>query len=189
MLGKDASYITDIHIKMNDPLQAISFGETLRKQFGCYTEDWATANSTILTGKKIRNVMTFVISMTLLVVAGFGIYNIMNMNVLNKLKDIAILKATGFGSKDVVAVFLWQATIIGLAGGLLGLGIGFGISYLLSITPFDAGDFLSIKTFPVIFRAEYYLMGLVFGVVTTLLAGYFPSRKAATIDPVAILRG
>lgn len=189
ILGKDASYITDIHVKMHDPLQAIPFGETLRKQFGCYTEDWATANSTILTGKKIRNVMTFVISMTLLVVAGFGIYNIMNMNVLNKLKDIAILKATGFGGKDVVAVFLWQAIIIGLAGGLLGLGIGFGISYLLSITPFDAGDFLSIKTFPVVFRVEYYLMGLFFGVITTLLAGYFPSRKAAKIDPVAILRG
>ncbi|MFN4145439.1 MAG: ABC transporter permease [Runella sp.] len=189
MLGKDASYITDIHLKMNDPLQAIPFTQILRKQMGCDAEDWATANATILTGKKIRNVMTFVISMTLLVVAGFGIYNIMNMNVINKLKDIAILKATGFGGKDVVSVFLWQAVIIGLAGGLLGLLVGFLISYLLSITPFDAGEFLSIKTFPVLFKVEYYLMGLIFGVITTLLAGYFPSRKAARIDPVAILRG
>lgn len=113
----------------------------------------------------------------------------MNMNVINKLKDIAILKATGFGGKDVVSVFLWQAVIIGLAGGLLGLLVGFLISYLLSITPFDAGEFLSIKTFPVLFKVEYYLMGLIFGVITTLLAGYFPSRKAARIDPVAILRG
>jgi lipoprotein-releasing system permease protein len=127
--------------------------------------------------------------MTLLVVAGFGIYNIMNMNVINKLKDIAILKATGFGGKDVVAVFLLQAIIIGLAGGFLGLGIGFGISYLLSITPFETGDMISLKTFPVIFRVEYYIMGLAFGLITTILAGYFPSKKAAKIDPVAILRG
>lgn len=115
------------------PCRPLLLGKTLSKQFNTYTEDWSTANQAILAGEKIRNVMTFVVSMTLLVVAGFGIYNIMNMNVINKLKDIAILKATGFGGKDVVAVFLLQAIIIGLAGGLLGLGIGFGISYLLSI--------------------------------------------------------
>lgn len=189
ILGKDASYLTDIHIKMTDPLLALDFGQTLQKQFGIHTEDWGTANQAILAGKKIRNVMTFVISITLLVVAGFGIYNIMNMNVINKLKDIAILKATGFGSSDVVSVFLLQAIIIGVLGGVLGLLIGFGISYALSITPFDAGDMLSLKTFPVIFKTEYYLMGLTFGVITTILAGYFPSRKAAKIDPVAILRG
>ena len=157
--------------------------------YGYYTEDWATANTAILAGEKIRNMLTYVVSITLLVVAGFGIYNIMNMTVINKIKDIAILKATGFEGRDIIAIFLLQAAFIGFTGGLLGLGIGFGISYLLSITPFDAGDFLSIKTFPVIFSAKYYIMGLLFGVVTTILAGYFPSRKASQVDPVAILRG
>ena len=78
---------------------------------------------------------------------------------------------------------------IGFTGGLLGLAIGFGLSYLLSITPFDVGGMLDIKTFPVIFAARYYIMGLLFGVITTILAGYFPSKKAAQVDPVAILRG
>jgi lipoprotein-releasing system permease protein len=134
-------------------------------------------------------VMTFVVSMTLLVVAGFGIYNIMNMNVINKIKDIAILKATGFEGKDIVMIFLLQAIFIGLLGGLMGLAIGFTLSYLLSITPFNAGDFLSIKTFPVIFDVKYYVMGILFGLITTILAGYFPSRKASKVDPVSILRG
>lgn len=189
MLQKDPSYITDVHIKMIDPLQAIPFGKRLRATYGYYTEDWATANTAILAGEKIRNVMTFVVSMTLLVVAGFGIYNIMNMTVVNKIKDIAILKATGFDGRDIVAIFLFQAIFIGLSGGLLGLGIGFCLSYILSITPFDAGDFLSIKTFPVIFAGKYYVMGILFGVITTVLAGFFPSRKAAQVDPVEILRG
>ncbi|WP_080239885.1 ABC transporter permease [Spirosoma rigui] len=189
ILQRDPSYITDIHVKMVDPLQAIPFGKKLRAMYGYYTEDWATANTAILAGEKIRNMLTYVVSITLLVVAGFGIYNIMNMTVINKIKDIAILKATGFDGKDIVAIFLLQALFIGLTGGLLGLGIGFGLSYLLSITPFDAGDFLSIKTFPVIFALKYYGMGLLFGVITTVLAGYFPSRKAAQVDPVSILRG
>ncbi len=189
MLQKDPSYITDIHVKMDDPLLAIPLSQRLRRLYGYHTEDWATANSAVLAGKKIRNVMTYVVSITLLVVAGFGIYNIMNMTVINKIKDIAILKATGFDGRDIVAIFLLQALFIGITGGLLGLVIGFGISYALSITPFDAGDLLSLKTFPVIFKAQYYVMGLAFGVITTLLAGYFPSRKAANVDPVAILRG
>ncbi|CCH52498.1 protein of unknown function DUF214 [Fibrisoma limi BUZ 3] len=189
ILQKDPSYITDIHLKMFDPLRAIPFGKKLRAEYGYYTEDWATANQAILAGEQIRNMLTYVVSITLLVVAGFGIYNIMNMTVVNKIKDIAILKATGFDGKDIVAIFLLQAAFIGLSGGLLGLGIGFGLSYLLSITPFEAGDFLSIRTFPVIFSSTYYVMGLVFGIVTTVLAGYFPSRKAAQVDPVSILRG
>ncbi|KAA9347910.1 ABC transporter permease [Larkinella humicola] len=189
ILQKDASYVTDIHIKMFDPLLALPLGKKLRAMYGYYTEDWATANSAILAGEKIRNVMTFVVSMTLLVVAGFGIYNIMNMNVINKIKDIAILKATGFEGKDIVLIFLLQAVFIGVLGGLLGLLIGFILSYLLSITPFNAGDFLSIKTFPVIFDPKYYGMGLLFGLITTVLAGYFPSRKASKVDPVSILRG
>ncbi|WP_266367179.1 ABC transporter permease [Tellurirhabdus rosea] len=189
MLGKDKSYITDVHVKMKDPLEALTYSRQLHRLYGYYTEDWATANTAILAGEKIRNVMTFVVSLTLLVVAGFGIYNIMNMNVINKIKDIAILKATGFQGSDIVGIFLLQAIIIGLMGGVLGLLIGFGLSYLLSITPFDAGDFMSLKTFPVLFDPKYYVMGLVFGVTTTVLAGYFPSKKASAVDPVAILRG
>ncbi|TDB64200.1 ABC transporter permease [Arundinibacter roseus] len=189
LIQKDANYITDLHIKMKDPLKAIAFGKELARQYDYRVEDWAMANAAILAGEQIRNVMTFVVSFTLLVVAGFGIYNIMNMNVMNKIKDIAILKATGFDGQDVVAVFMIQSVIIGLMGALLGVIIGFSLSYLLSITPFAAGDFLSIDTFPVKFDPKFYLLGVIFGVITTLLAGYFPSRKAAKIDPVAILRG
>ena len=96
-----------------------------------------------------------------------------------------------FNGKDIVAVFLIQAIIIGFLGAILGIFIGFSISYILSITPFDTGNnpFISLKFFPVIFRLKYYVFGVVFGIITTLLAGFFPSRKASKIDPVAILRG
>jgi lipoprotein-releasing system permease protein len=190
ILQKDASYITDIHIKMYDPQAALLYNKELKAQYGYKTEDWAEANAFILAGENIRGAMVIIVSITLLVVAGFGIYNIMNMTVLNKIKDIAILKATGFAGKDIIAVFLIQAVIIGILGALLGISIGFGLSCLLSITPFDTGSgLIDIKTFPIIFRAKYYIMGMIFGIITTILAGFFPSRKASKIDPVAILRG
>ena len=79
--------------------------------------------------------------------------------------------------------------MIGIAGGILGIGIGFFFSYLLSITPFPEATFFRIKTFPVNFLPIHYIAGLLFGFITTLFAGYFPSRRAAKIDPVQIIRG
>lgn len=190
ILQKDPSYVTDLNIKMHDVTAASALKEKLENQVsGVKIEDWETANQSLLAGEQIRNIMTFVVCFTLLVVAGFGIYNIMNMNIINKMKDIAILKATGFQGADVTAIFMLQSVMIGIAGGCLGLLIGFFFSYLLSITPFPAGEFFRIDTFPVNFNVAHYLIGLFFGFLTTLFAGWFPSRKAAKIDPVQIIRG
>jgi lipoprotein-releasing system permease protein len=113
----------------------------------------------------------------------------MNMNIINKMKDIAILKATGFQGKDITGIFLLQSLMIGVSGGMLGLLIGFFVSYLLSLTPFPAASFFRIETFPVNFKPLHYVAGLFFGFLTTLFAGYFPSKRAAKIDPVQIIRG
>jgi lipoprotein-releasing system permease protein len=190
VLQKDPSYITDLNIKMKDVYDAVPFRKKLEAQLKNVTiEDWEKANASILAGDKIRNILTAVVCITLLTVAGFGIYNIMNMNIINKMKDIAILKATGFAGRDITAIFLSQSLMIGIAGGVLGLAIGFFFSYLLSLTPFPEASFFRIKTFPVNFRLAHYGFGLLFGFLTTLFAGYFPSRKAAKIDPVQIIRG
>ncbi len=190
ILQKDPSYVTDLNVKMVDVMTASALKTKLENQLtGVKIEDWEEANQSLLAGEQIRNIMTFVVCFTLLVVAGFGIYNIMNMNIINKMKDIAILKATGFQGSDVTGIFMLQSVMIGVAGGLLGLGIGFFFSYLLSITPFPAGEFFRIDTFPVNFNPLHYIIGLFFGFLTTLFAGWFPSRKAAKIDPVAIIRG
>jgi len=78
-------------------------------------------NAQFETGSNIRNLITYAVSITLLIVAGFGIYNIQNMLIYEKMNDIAILKAIGFSGSDVQWIFLSQATFIGVAGGILGL--------------------------------------------------------------------
>src|SRR4051794_33077206 len=111
------------------------------------------------------------------------------MTIYEKMKDIAILKATGFSGTDVTAVFMMQAIIIGLVGGLIGLLLGFLLSYAVSRVPFHADTLINIDHMPVNFEPFYYWMGILFGIATTSLAGYFPSRKAAKVDPVEIIRG
>ena len=189
LLNKNNRYITDIHIKLKDLTTSKVVAAQYQKQFGYKAEDWETANATIVTSFAIRNAMTAIVVLTLLIVAGFGIYNIMNMSVQNKLKDIAILKAVGFDTKDVIQIFLLQSGIIGVMGAVVGLIFGFFITYGISKIPFDGGEFLSIDTFPVNMAAKFYVIGFFFGIITTTCAGYFPSRRASKVDPVEILRG
>jgi len=189
ILQKDKTYITDINIKLYDFKRAKAIAPTLQQSFGFRAEDWETANATMLLGVVIRNILTYSVSITLLIVAGFGIYNILSITIHNKMKDIAILKAMGFSGNDVKQIFMIQSLVIGLFGSLLGLLIGFVLSYIISKAPFDGGDIFSIDHLPVNFDSTFYFIGIVFGVLTTAIAGYLPSRKASTIDPIEILRG
>ncbi|MBL7858010.1 MAG: ABC transporter permease [Cyclobacteriaceae bacterium] len=189
ILQRDKSYLTDINIKLYDFNLAKDIAPEFQKTFGYKAEDWETANATMLLGVIIRNILTYSVSITLLIVAGFGIYNILNMTIMNKMKDIAILKAMGFSGGDVKNIFMIQSLTIGLLGSVLGLAIGFLLSYLIAQAPFDGGDVLSIDHLPVNFKLKYYVVGILFGVATTAVAGYLPSRKAAKLDPIEIIRG
>lgn len=189
LLGKEKSYITDIDVKLKDLNMAKQKAKVYAATYGYKSDDWETANSSALVGILIRNILTYVVSVTMLVVAGFGIYNIMNMTIQNKMKDIAILKAQGFARKDIIQIFLSQSLAIGILGALTGMLLGFILSYMLSRVPFPENEFIGLKFFPVIFKPWFYTFGMIFGVVTTLAAGILPSVKASKIDPVAILRG
>jgi lipoprotein-releasing system permease protein len=189
LMGKDRSYLTDINIKLRNNKLAREKAIELKKKYNYRSDDWETANSSVMASNIVRDVLTAVVSITLLIVAGFGIYNIMNMTINNKLKDIAILKAQGFAGRDIVQIFLSQSLFIGFFGALMGEVLGFLLAFSLSRVPFPHNDFIAIKFFPVIFDPAHYLFGLVFGVVTPFIAGLMPSLKASRIDPVAILRG
>ncbi len=125
----------------------------------------------------------------LTLVSGFGIYNILNMIIYEKLDTIAILKAIGFNSQDVNRIFITIALSIGIVGGGVGLLFGFLASMAIDSAPFETAALPTIKTFPVDYNPKYYLIGGVFSLITTYLAGFFPARKASSVDPVEIIRG
>lgn len=189
LLGKPSSYLTDINIKLVDIAAAPKTALEYSRMFETDAEDIQTANSQFETGSDVRSIISYAVGITLLIVAGFGIYNILNMMIYEKMDSIAILKATGFSGADVKKVFTTIALTIGFVGGLFGLVFGFLMSALIDNVPFNTAALPTIKTFPVNYNPKYYLIGIVFSLVTTYLAGLFPSRKASKIDPVIIIRG
>ncbi len=189
MLGEPGSYITDLQIRLKDILSAPQLAKEYAKVFDVEAVDIQTANSQFDTGSSIRSLISYAVGITLLIVAGFGIYNILNMMIYEKIDSIAILKATGFSGKDVNYIFISIALSIGVFGGLLGLLFGFGLSMLIDNIPFDTASLPAITTYPMEYNPMFYSIGAVFSIFTTYFAGYFPSRKASKIDPVVIIRG
>jgi lipoprotein-releasing system permease protein len=117
ILAKPAHYVTDLQIRLRDISVAPSRAREYASLFDCDAEDIQTANAQFETGSFIRSLISYAVGITLLIVAGFGIYNILNMMIYEKMDSIAILKATGFSGRDVNNIFIVIALSIGIFGG------------------------------------------------------------------------
>lgn len=189
LLGQANSYLTDIQVKLHNIERAPDISKEYGSIFETQTEDVQTVNSDFETGSFIRSLISYVVGVTLLIVAGFGIYNILNMMIYEKMDSIAILKATGFSGSDVKQIFIVLALSIGISGGLAGLVFGFIVSAGIDQLPFQTDSLPKVTTFPVSYAFTYYLIGITFAIITTYLAGLLPAAKASHIDPVIIIRG
>lgn len=186
LLGKDRSYVTDIKINLKNYNNAPQVAHDIATITGYKAEDWVQANEQLKAAFKIRAIILNSVIGVLLLVAGFGIYNILNMTIYEKIKEIAILKAQGFSGPAVTSIFLQQAVYIGLMGGIAGVIVGFLITLGVSRIYIGAG---TLTYLPMSFYIPHYIEAICFGVLTTVAAGFFPARKASKVDPVTIIRG
>lgn len=186
LFSKNRSYATDVLVNTYDYNNAKKVANTISQLTDYKVESWQDGNSQLVSSSLLRDILAIAVSLTILIVAGFGIYNIMNMTVNEKIKEIAILKAMGFNGKDVIEIFLTQSVAIGFIGGVIGLVLGNVIVQMLDIVPFKIA---SENTLPVAYHLKDYILAFSFGLIITLIAGYLPSRKASKVDPVEILRG
>ena len=184
LLKEGNSYITEIHVNVKDQEKAEDISAELSQITGYKAEGWKSANETFMAANKMRKIIITFVSLTILLIAGFGIYNILNMTVSQKINDIAILKAMGFKGKDVIRIFVTQAVSIGALGVVGGVIIATGMIALLKKV-YLGGD---IGYFPIDYEPWKYVQGVFIGLIITFFAGYLPAKKAANVDPVEIFR-
>lgn len=184
LLKEGNSYITEIHVNVKDQEKAENISAELSQITGYKAEGWKSANETFMAANKMREIIITFVSLTILLIAGFGIYNILNMTVSQKINDIAILKAMGFKGKDVIRIFVTQAVSIGALGVVGGVIIATGMIALLKKV-YLGGD---IGYFPIDYEPWKYVQGVFIGLIITFFAGYLPAKKAANVDPVEIFR-
>ncbi len=183
-LKENNAYVTDINVNIDNPDRAPQVAKELTALTGYKAEDWIAANETYMAASRIRKIVIMFISFTLLIVSSFGIYNILNMTVSQKINDIAILKAMGFNGGDVIRIFVYQALTIGALGVMLGVLLALILVQALQHV-YIGGD---IGYFPIRFELWVFVRGIFIGLFITFLAGYVPAKKAAKVDPVSIFR-
>jgi lipoprotein-releasing system permease protein len=183
-LKEGPAYITTIYANTLNADIADTYAQQLQPITNYKVEDWKTTNADLLAGDKTRNAMMGAISLSILFIAAFGIYNILSSTIVQKINDIAILKAIGFSGKDVIRIFVSEALIMGLIGTLFGLVFA-SVLITLMANIYMGGP---VGYFPIYFKADLFIQSFILGMLLTLFAGYFPARKAANVDPVSILR-
>lgn len=181
---QSSDYVTDIYASISKPDEAEIYATKLQEITNYDVEDWKTANADQLAQDNMLGTMTPLISFSIMLVAAFGIYNILNMTITQKMNDIAILKANGFKGKDIIKIFVSEAFIMGFIGTLLGLTFGFILVSIMQTVYIGP----PIGYFPIFHDPKVYATGAVFGLFVSLGAGYFPARNASKIDPVEIFR-
>ncbi|MGN6211091.1 ABC transporter permease [Parafilimonas sp.] len=186
LLAVNAGYVTDVQVNVNDYNKTEPLASRIARFVPYKIETWQMSNQQMEAGSSLRDIIAIAVSLTILMVAGFGIYNIMNMTINQKIREIAILKAMGFSGKDITQIFLTEAIIIGIIGGFAGMGLGYLIAKLINHVPFKIAG---LATLPMAYDLKNYIMAFLFGLITTFIAGYLPANKASKIDPVNIIRG
>jgi lipoprotein-releasing system permease protein len=125
----------------------------------------------------------------IILLAGFGIFNVLTMSVLAKVREIAILRSMGYRRQDIAAIFLWQGAMVAAVGSALGCLLGALLTYGVSHIPIRVRGLLYADHFLVTWNWAHYFWATVLAIIAVFIASYVPAQRAASLPPVATLRG
>jgi lipoprotein-releasing system permease protein len=176
-------------IRTDDYTKAREYAAQIESIAGYKTESWQETNSNFLSIFVVQDVITFVITGALLVVAAFGVLNILVMAVLERVNDIAILKSFGLNRRDITLIFLNQGFLIGVIGAATGVVGGKLFIELLRKIPIQMEGLVKAESLLLADHASTYSLAFFASVLAVMLAAVYPARRAASSEPVDVIRG
>lgn len=176
-------------IQLDDAYAARAVAMRIEDTTGYKSVSWVEASEDILSVLMVRNIIMYSVVSAILIVASFGIYNTISTIVMEKTRDIAILKSMGFHARDVRLIFLLEGIIVGLIGSVFGLTLGVGLMKLLSIVQLKPPGVSDLVNLPVWWGPEQFALATAFALTSCIVAAYLPARRAGHVHPVDILRG
>ncbi|MCE9508288.1 MAG: ABC transporter permease [Alphaproteobacteria bacterium] len=181
--------INSIVVKLQDPYQARQVAADIESRIGYKSLSWQEASEDLMNTLIIRNTIMYTVVSAVLIVAAFGIYNVISTVVMEKLRDISILKSMGFYARDIRRIFLIQGILLGLVGTLIGLPLGSAIMSGMMQIRFKPPGATEIIQMPIDWGWLQFAIASAFAMTASILAALLPARKAAHVQPVDILRG
>lgn len=188
-INETPSQVNEIAIRLKNVEAAAAVVKEWREFGEEKIQSWDQINVNFLNVFTIQNVVRYMMIAVILIVAGFGIYNILNMVVTQKRRDIAILRSMGYTTWDVMYLFLVQGLILGVIGAAAGCFGGYWVCRYLETVPFSGGP-LGAGTghMTVSFAGHIYVYAALLALAAATLASLFPARAAGRMQPIEIIR-
>jgi lipoprotein-releasing system permease protein len=184
--------ITGIELRLKNIYKSSSLREKLQKKLGfpLYARDWIQLHKNLFSALKLEKFAMFIILILIILVASFNIISTLIMNVIEKTREIAILKAMGATNRGVMTIFMLQGLFIGVIGTIIGVSSGYLLNNLLDkyqIIKLPA-DVYYLSHLPVKMKLFDFLAVSLSSIIISFLATLYPARQAAKVNPVEPLR-
>lgn len=181
--------ISGYHVRLDEPTRARATGLDLADKFGLRPVSWESLFASLISQLELQKAVIGVVVFLIVLVAAFGIANVLVLTVSEKTEEIAILRALGASERQVVSVFMLEGFLLGAVGTVVGALLGVAVAAYFKFQPFPLpGDLYFITQLPVEVQAVDILWVCCVSLATSVLAGVFPARRAARLDPVEVLR-
>jgi len=181
--------VNRIRLKLADVEQAQALAARIEMQVGYRTESWQESNSNVLGIFVIQNAIMYSTVGAIMLVACFGIFNIISTVVFEKSRDIAIIKAIGFPEATIRRIFVLEGLAVGLIGTLCGWLLGLALTEILASIDFKIEGFIKTQGFILHRTIVHYLISGGLAIAAATFAAWLPARRAAGLNPVDIVRG
>ncbi len=183
---KGASFI---QINLIDPSIAPELAQRITSTISHYTMGWQNREKTWLQVFNVLKISSAITLSTIIFISGLGMFNTLVMIVIDKTREIAILRSMGYMRRDITQIFMFQGFIVLFAGVLLGWATAAFSTYGLSKIPIRIRGIFAADSFVVHWDINHYLMAGIIATIVVSIASYFPARRAARLEPGAVIRG
>jgi lipoprotein-releasing system permease protein len=189
VLQNRPNVVNRINVRLDDVEQAAPLAALIERQFGYRSEPWQEQSRNVLGIFVIQNAIMYSTVSAILIVACFGIFNVISTVVFEKTRDIGILKSMGFRDRDVRRIFVMEGLIVGLIGTLIGWAMGWGLIEFMGSLKFEMEGFVKAQGFILYRTPRHYIISAAMAIVSATLAAWVPARRASRLNPVDIVRG
>lgn len=191
MEGMPINSVSGIGIHTKDLERLNEVKEAIMSRTGYKAETWEETNANLISFSRTQRYTTFILSVFTFIVAGFGISTVLVTIVLQKRRDIAVMKSFGFSRTSISKIFILEGVMLGIIGTIVGIILGYYAATAVKAIRFEPNQAGLIRNdrINVILSATSYILVISFSILMAIVASIGPARRASKLKPVDILRG
>jgi len=181
--------VTYLQVTISDPDAAPALARHIQAVTSHSAASWQERERTWIELFRVLRISSGISMGVILLIAGLGMFNTLAIIVVERSREIAILRSMGYTRGDIAAIFIWQGMVVLMAGAALGCALGAFLTYALGRVPLNIRGIFAADRFVVNWSPAHYLSAVALATLVILLASYLPARRAARCEPVDVIRG